>query len=56
VRDEELYVFADPALEALSEVEKHLVRMGPRNERIVQAKARELREALALPAVAAAPR
>ncbi len=54
VRDEGLYLFADPALEALGAVEKHLVRMGPRNERIVQGKARGLREALALPEVAAA--
>jgi len=30
-------------------VEKHLVRMGPRNGRIVQAKARELLAALGLP-------
>jgi hypothetical protein len=45
-----VYVFADPRLEALGEVEKHLLRMGPRNERILQAKARELLEALALPA------
>jgi hypothetical protein len=55
-QQEGLYLFADPALEALDDVQKHLVRMGPRNERIVQAKAREVREALALPAVAAAGR
>jgi hypothetical protein len=56
VRAEGVYVFADQALERLDDVQKHLVRMGPRNERIVQAKARELREALALPEVAAAGR
>jgi hypothetical protein len=43
-------VYADPALERLPEVEKHLLRMGPRNTRILQAKARELDEALGLPA------
>jgi len=37
-------------------VEKHLLRMGPRNERLVQAKARELRDALGLPAVSASAR
>jgi hypothetical protein len=39
-----LYVFADPRLEELGAVEKHLLRMGPRNTRLVQAKARELLE------------
>ena len=47
------YVFADPDLEALGEVDKHLLRMGPRNERILKAKARAILEALALPVVAA---
>jgi hypothetical protein len=47
------FVFSDPALESLDDVSKHLLRMGPRNERIVQAKAREVREALGLPAAAA---
>jgi hypothetical protein len=52
-----VYAFADPRLEELPEVEKHLVRMGPRNERLVQAKARELlaRIAPAAPAAAATP-
>jgi hypothetical protein len=53
---EGLYAYADPALESLGDVEKHLLRLGPRNERLVQAKARELRDALGLPAVAAARR
>ncbi len=39
------YRFADPDLEALSPVEKHLIRMGPANARKVQAKLRRLREA-----------
>ncbi len=40
------YGFADPDLEALSPVEKHLVRMGPANARKVQAKLRLLRASL----------
>jgi hypothetical protein len=47
-----LYAFADPRLERLGAVEKHLLRMGPRNARVVQAKAREVLNALGLPAVA----
>jgi Protein of unknown function (DUF3014) len=35
------YQFADPDLESLSSSQKHLLRMGPRNMRIVQAKLRE---------------
>lgn len=56
VRDEELvvrkegdvFVYADPRLEGLGPVEKHLLRMGPRNARLVQAKAKALLEALGL--------
>jgi hypothetical protein len=53
VPDRGVYVFADPKLESLAQVDKHLLRMGPRNTRLVQAKARQLREALAFPAEAA---
>lgn len=50
VRQEDgVYVFAEPRLEQLPDVEKHLLRMGPRNARLVQAKAKEIREALGLP-------
>jgi hypothetical protein len=50
VRGEEaLFVFEDSRLERLRDVEKHLLRMGPRNTRLLQAKAREIRRALALP-------
>ncbi|ACL63840.1 conserved hypothetical protein [Anaeromyxobacter dehalogenans 2CP-1] len=42
------WAYADPALEHLGAVEKHLVRLGPRNASKVQAKAREIREALGL--------
>jgi hypothetical protein len=45
-----IYVFADPKLEAQGEVEKHLLRMGPRNTRVLQAKARELLKAMGLAA------
>ena len=44
----DVYHYTDAALEELGPVEKHLLRMGPRNTRLVQAKARELREALSL--------
>lgn len=47
-----VYAFADPRLEELGAVEKHLLRMGPRNTRLLQAKAHELERALGLPAPA----
>ena len=37
-----LYHFAVPELEAQGPIEKHLLRMGPRNTRLIQAKAREI--------------
>ena len=40
--------FADPALEALSPAQKHLLRLGPANARRVQSKLRELAPALGL--------
>ncbi len=46
--DGNAYAFADEKLEALGQVEKHLLRMGPRNERILQAKAKEIEGALGL--------
>lgn len=39
----EKYVYADHGLEALSTAQKHLLRLGPDNQRIVQNKLRELR-------------
>jgi hypothetical protein len=48
-----VFVFVDPKLEGLTQVDKHLLRMGPRNTRLIQAKARAIREALNLPAEAA---
>jgi hypothetical protein len=43
-----VYAFADEKLEALGPVEKHLLRMGPRNARILQTKAKEIEGALGL--------
>lgn len=45
-----LYLFADPALEARDAVDKHLLRMGPRNAGLVKAKAAALLKALDLKA------
>jgi len=49
-REGRAFVFADDRLEDLGEVEKQLLRMGPRNTRLLQAKAREILDALGLPA------
>jgi hypothetical protein len=43
------YVFADPKLEALTAAQKQLLRMGPKNARIVQAKLREIAIAIGIP-------
>jgi hypothetical protein len=43
------YVFADPRLESKGAVDKHLLRMGPRNTRLLQGKAREIMQALGFP-------
>ncbi len=48
VPDGGVFLYADPKLEGLGQVEKHLLRMGPDNERRIQAKARAVREALGL--------
>jgi hypothetical protein len=40
------YTFADPDLEALSDAQRQLLRMGPDNVRTIQAKLRELKAAL----------
>jgi hypothetical protein len=45
-----LFLFTSPALEARGQVEKHLLRMGPRNTRIIKAKAKQLEQALGFPA------
>jgi hypothetical protein len=40
------YTFADPNLEALSDIRKHFLRMGPQNVRKIKAKLREIKEVL----------
>ena len=47
-----VWLFADARQERLGDLEKQLLRMGPRNGRRLLTKAREIREALQLPAVA----
>ena len=42
------YAFADPALEGLSGAQKHLLRMGPKNVRAVQAQLRAVATALGM--------
>ncbi|WP_242338301.1 MULTISPECIES: DUF3014 domain-containing protein [unclassified Anaeromyxobacter] len=49
VEREGVFLFQDERLETAPQVEKHLLRMGPRNTRIVQGKARQLLEALGMP-------
>ncbi len=44
------YAFADPRLEALSPAQRHLLRMGPRNVRMIQGELRTLAAALGVPA------
>jgi Protein of unknown function (DUF3014) len=44
-----LYVYDDPQLESLSAAQKQLLRTGPRNVRLVQARLREIAQHLALP-------
>lgn len=51
-----VWVYADPRQEKLGELDKQLLRFGPRNARRLQAKARALRDALQLPAVASGSR
>jgi hypothetical protein len=48
-RDSVAYTYADPALESLSHAQRQLLRMGPRNIRIVQAKLREIAGFLGIP-------
>ncbi len=43
------YRYADPRLEELSDAQRHLLRMGPRNVQRIQARLRELAHALGMP-------
>jgi hypothetical protein len=45
-----VYGYADPKLEMLTPAQKHLLRMGPRNVRLIQDKLREIAQALGIPA------
>jgi hypothetical protein len=49
------YTFADPELERLPRAQRQLLRMGPRNERIVKAKLREVAGFLGIPDTALPP-
>jgi hypothetical protein len=44
------YEFADPRLQSLSSAQRQLLRMGPRNVRLIQAKLREMAPFLGIPA------
>lgn len=46
LEDVEVYVYADPKLEALSMAQRHLLRAGPENARRIQRKLAELRREL----------
>lgn len=43
------YLYTDPALETLTKAQKHLLRLGPRNARAVQASLRNIASALGIP-------
>jgi hypothetical protein len=45
-----MYTYVNPSLESLSKAQRQLLRMGPRNQRIVQAKLREIAQYLGIPA------
>ena len=52
------FAYVDPALEGLTGAQKHLLRTGPRNVRMIQASLRQIALALGIPAerLPAAPR
>jgi hypothetical protein len=43
IRKEAVWIFEDPAIEALAPIQKQVLRMGPDNAEIVKAKAAEAR-------------
>lgn len=45
------YVYADPSVESLTPAQKHLLRMGAANARVVQEKIREIAQELVLPEI-----
>ena len=44
------YAYADERLEQLTAAQRQLLRMGPRNERVIKARLREIALALGIPA------
>jgi hypothetical protein len=44
-----MYTYVNPSIESLSRAQRQLLRMGPRNQRIVQAKLREIAQHLGIP-------
>ena len=48
-----VFAYADPALESLSVAEKHLLRMGPQNQKLIQDKIREVLAAIQGPTATA---
>ena len=46
-----VYVYADESLERLSPAQKQMLRMGPKNQAVIQAKLREIVAALGTPAL-----
>ena len=49
VPNDDTYAFRDVALESLTPAQKHLVRMGPENARVIQDKLRQLALAIGIP-------
>lgn len=54
-RGADVFAYADARLESLSSAQKHLLRMGPRNVRLVQEKLREIAVALGIDAARLPP-
>jgi hypothetical protein len=54
-RGADVFAYADPRLESLSSAQKHLLRMGPRNVRVVHEKLREIAIALGIDAARLPP-
>ena len=44
-----MYKFADPQLESLPAAQRQLLRMGPRNVRLIQGKLREIAPLIGIP-------
>jgi hypothetical protein len=47
--DSVMYTYLNPSLESLSKAQRQLLRTGPRNQRLVQAKLREIAQYLGIP-------